>query len=208
MCETRNMKKLPSVDPRKQSYLVIPRDSKFAEFFFQTLAESTIVSSIVGSDTKQFVGNPIVAQDFQENIGHILASMVLTETFEADDLLMKHKIVVDPLTDNPYSVSGVIVCETGIEKNRRQGGDFPVSPLIISNPNLGDIPKNSMFPTFECHASKAKLILLSIASTRPLRFPFDNCASLVKCCTTDLSFGGSQLGKAIASNSCNFGFSA
>src|SRR5579859_6109379 len=101
------MKKLPSADPRKQSHLMIPRDSKFAKFFFQTPAESTIVSSIVGSDTKQFVGNPIVAQNFQDNIGHILASVVLTETFETDDLLMKDKIVVNPLTDNPYSVSRV-----------------------------------------------------------------------------------------------------
>jgi len=187
---------------------MIPIDSKFCELPFQTLAKSTVVSSIVSRDAKQFVGDPVVAQDFQDNAGHILAGVVITETFEAHNLLMKLEIVIDPLTNNSYSVSRVIACETGIEKISTRRGDFPVSPLIISNPNQGDAPKNSMFPTFECQASKAKLILLSIASTRSLRFPLDNCASLFKRWATDLSFGGSQLGKANMSNSCNLGFSA
>jgi hypothetical protein len=81
---------------------MIPRDTKFFEFFFQTLAKSSVVSSIVGGDTKQFVGDPVVSQDFQDNAGHILAGVVITETFEAHDFLMKLKIVVDPLTNDPY----------------------------------------------------------------------------------------------------------
>src|SRR5436189_1991337 len=104
---------------------MIPRDSKFCEFSFQTLAEGTVVPSIVGSNTKQFVGDPIFAQDFQDNAGHIFAGVVLTETFKAHDLLMKLEIVIDPLTNNSYSVSRVIVCETGIEKINARGGFFP-----------------------------------------------------------------------------------
>jgi hypothetical protein len=81
---------------------MIPRDAKCCKFCFQTLAKSPVVSRIVGGDTKQFVGNPVVSQDFQDNAGHILAGVVITETFEAHDFLMRLKIVVDPLHDDPY----------------------------------------------------------------------------------------------------------
>ena len=79
---------------------MIPRDSKFCEFSFQTLAEGTVVPGIVGSNTKQFVGDPIFAQDFQVNAGHIFAGAVLTETFKAHDLLMKLEIVIDVIDED------------------------------------------------------------------------------------------------------------
>src|SRR5271155_2065095 len=87
---------------------MIPIDSKFCELPFQTLAKSTVVSSIVSRDAKQFVSDLVVAQDFQDNAGHILAGVVITEMFEAHNLLMKLEIVIDPLTNNSYSVSRVI----------------------------------------------------------------------------------------------------
>jgi chemotaxis regulatin CheY-phosphate phosphatase CheZ len=61
---------------------VIPKDSEFFKLLLQVLTESAVISRIVGSNAKQFVSDVVMAQNFQDNIGHVLAGVMVTEAFE------------------------------------------------------------------------------------------------------------------------------
>ena len=80
---------------------MIPKDSEFLKLLLQALTENAIISRIVGSNTKQFISDFIIAQNFQDNIRHILTGVMITEAFECQDLLMKFEIIIDPMSNNP-----------------------------------------------------------------------------------------------------------
>ena len=81
----------------RMNYFSIPMDSKFGQFRFQGFAKSTVIPRIVTGNAEKFFCEFVVAQDFQHNARHIFTRMMIEQTFESQEFLMKVEVRINPM---------------------------------------------------------------------------------------------------------------
>jgi len=85
----------------QESYLVIPGDSQLTQLLLQGFRQCTVVGCTIGSHTKKFIRNFVIAQSLQNNACHVFTSVMIAQAFERKEFLMVIELVINVVEGNP-----------------------------------------------------------------------------------------------------------